>query len=82
MRNLLYFQAELQLLEVRLEELDEADKYMIAGLKDSREILRAEAAARSWEDLQKQAREGDVKLAEKLGIIYEIRALMKEYGKR
>jgi len=79
-RNLLYLQAELQLLEIQLNELDEADKAIIGSSNDSGEKLRAETAARSWEDLKQQANDGDEKQAGKLRIIYRIRKLMKEYG--
>jgi hypothetical protein len=79
-RNLLYLQAELQLLEINLQELDDDDKRVIAMSGDNAEKSKVEAGARSWEDLEEQANEGNGKQAEKLRMIHRIRKLMKEYG--
>jgi hypothetical protein len=79
-RNILYLQAELQLLEIQLKELDDADKRTIGWSNDTTEKLKAEAAARSWEDMKQQANGGDKKQAGKLRMIYRIRKLMGEYG--
>jgi hypothetical protein len=79
-RNLLYLQAELQLLEVELGELDEADKRIIGWSSDAVEQLKTESAASSWEDLKEQANTGDQRQAGKLKMIYRITELMKEYG--
>ncbi len=51
-RNILYLQAELQLLEIQLKELDDTDKRTIGWSDDTTEKLKAEAAARSWEDIE------------------------------
>ena len=80
-RNLLYLQAELQLLERRLHDLDEADQLVIELSDVAEEKQKVERGARSWEDLERQAEDGDEQQAEKLKIIYKIRKLMQEYGK-
>jgi hypothetical protein len=79
-RNILYLQAELQLLELQLGELDDEDKKTIGWSRDSNEALEIEKAARSWEDLNRLATEGDEEKARKLAMICKIRKLMKEYG--
>lgn len=80
-RNLLYLQAELQLLERRLHDLDEGDQLIIELSDVAEEKQKVESGARSWEDLEQQAEDGDQQQAEKLNIIYKIRKLMQEYGK-
>ncbi len=79
-RNLLYLQAELQLMELELQELDQEDKRTIADSQDNDEKVGIETAARSWEVLKEQAEEGDGRQAEKLRMIYKIRRLTKDYG--
>jgi len=79
-RNLLYLQAELQLLELQLGELDDEDKKTIGWSRNSDEALETEKAARSWEDLNRLATEGNEEKTQKLEMIYKIRNLMKEYG--
>jgi len=80
-RNLLYLQAELQLLERQLGDLDKADKKTIAESNDATEQIETEKAARSWDDLKLQANAGNNKQIGKLRMIYRIRKLMKEYGR-
>jgi hypothetical protein len=63
-RNLLYLQAELQLLELQLGELDDEDKKTIGWSRNSDEALETEKAARSWEDLNRLATEGNGKDSE------------------
>jgi hypothetical protein len=79
-RNLLYLQAELQLLQFQLGALDDADKDILRQTENNLEKARTENANRSWDDLKQQAAEGDVRQAEKLSMIYKLRRLMKEYG--
>jgi hypothetical protein len=79
-RNLLYLQAELQLLECQLKAVDEEDKRTIAWSNDEKEALDTEKAARSWDFMKEQANGGDEKQAGKLRMIYKLRKLMKEYG--
>jgi hypothetical protein len=57
-RNLLYLQAELQLLDINLQELDAEDKRTIANSCEHSEKVMVEAGARSWEDLKEQASAG------------------------
>lgn len=71
----------MHLLERRLHDLDYADQ-LITELSDvAEEKQKVECGARSWEDLEQQAEDGDLQQAEKLNIIYKIRRLMQEYGK-
>lgn len=79
-RNLLHLQAELQLLELQLHNLDLADQETIAS-SAAQDPTETEIAARSWDDLKMQANKGDEKQIGRLRIIYKIRKLMKEYGK-
>ena len=79
-RNLLYLQGELQLLEIQLAELDDADKKIIGFSQDLDQALEVEKAARSWEDMDRLANEGDEEKRKKLKVIYKIRKVMKEYG--
>jgi hypothetical protein len=81
-RNLLYLEAELQLLQFQLRALDDADEAIIRRSGNNIEKARTENANRSWDDLKQQAMEGDTRQAEKLRMIYELRRLMKEYGMR
>lgn len=78
-RNLLYLQAELQLLELQLHELDHTDQETIAS-STAQGPTETEIAARSWDDLKRQANEGNEKQIGRLRIIYKIRKLMREYG--
>jgi len=78
--NLLYLQAELQLMECELEKLDEADKRTIGWSADA-EAFETEKAARSWEELKRQAYDqGNEKQAGRLRMVYKLRKLMREYG--
>ena len=79
-RNLLYLEAELQLLEFQLHALDDSDKLITQQDADEVQRTRAEAAIRSWDDLKRQALEGDERQTGKLRMIYRLRRLMKEYG--
>jgi len=79
-RNLLYLEAELQLLQFQLGAFDDADSAILRRPADGVEKARTENANRSWDDLKQQAMEGDTRQAEKLRMIYELRRLMKEYG--
>lgn len=79
-RNLLYLEAELQLMEFQLHARDEEDKRILEESADEAEKLRTENSIRSWEDLKDQALHGDAKQAGRLRMIYKLRRLMKEYG--
>ena len=71
-RNLLYLQSELLALEKRLERLDaETAKGADMDLKDS---------ARRWEIFSKNA-EDQVDERDRMNIVFEIRAKIKEYRK-
>jgi hypothetical protein len=79
-RNLLYLQAELQLLQFQLRALDDADQTILTQLENNVEKAQTENANRSWDDLKQQAMDGNARQAEKLRMIYELRRLMKDYG--
>jgi hypothetical protein len=79
-RNLLYLEAELQLLEFQLHALDESDKLITQQHADEVQRTRTDAAIRSWDDLKRQALEGDERQRGKLRMIYKLRRVMKEYG--
>jgi hypothetical protein len=79
-RNLLYLEAELQLLQFQFGALDDADSAIPTRPGDDVEKARTENANRSWDDLKQQVMEGDTRQAEKLRMIYELRRLTKEYG--
>ena len=76
----MYLEAELQLLEFQLHALDDSDKLITQQDADEVQRTRAEAAIRSWDDLKRQALEGDERQTGKLRMIYRLRRLMKEYG--
>jgi Skp family chaperone for outer membrane proteins len=74
-RNLLYLQSELTELEAKLDKLDEAD---LLG------SLETKQNARNWESLKAQAQSqsqhtGASKELERVELVLEIRAKMKEY---
>jgi hypothetical protein len=79
-RNLLYLEAEIQLMEFQLKARDGEDKKIMEESADEAEKVRTENSMRSWEDLKLQAMDGDSKQAGKLRMIYKLRRLMKEYG--
>lgn len=79
-RNLLYLEAEIQLLECELQAVDENDKILIDRARNNEEKMRAECAVRSWDDLKEQANNGNEREAGKLRMIYKLRRLMKDYG--
>lgn len=60
-RNLLYLEAEIHLLEFQLNTLDESDKLLTQQHAGEIQKTRTEAAIRSWDDLKRQALEGDEK---------------------
>lgn len=79
-RNLLYFQTELQCLELKLESLDKEDKSAIANGGVNDETLEIEKGARSWEVMVAQAENGAGRQAKRVELMYKIRELMREYG--
>ncbi len=79
-RNLLYLQAELQYMELKLKQFDREEKRRMIKLGNIDKQRSLDAATRSWEDMEKQAQQGDTKQAEKLEMIYETRRLLELYG--
>lgn len=80
-RNLLYLQAELQVLEARLRDLDEKSKAEIDNGRNLGEKMEILQAARDWESFVRKAELGDERQMEKLKVVVEIRRVMKEYRK-
>lgn len=78
-RNILYLQAELQLLEQQLQELDEQDYNIIRQLREGDEKTFVDSAARNWESFKGQA-SGVERQKTKMDLIMRLRTLMKEYG--
>src|SRR5450432_1649473 len=80
-RNILYLQAELQVLESQLKALDDDDHsvVLLSSGKDC-EKKAVDDAARAWESFESQVRARDQRQCRKMEIIIKIRILMKEYG--
>lgn len=79
-RNLLYLQAELQMLEARLDQLDREDQKELDTLPEDRK-KKIRYPAKSWESFQVEARQ-DGRQKRKMEILLRLRPLMKEYGMR
>jgi hypothetical protein len=79
-RNILYLQAELQLLEQRLQELDEADYDVVLRHSDEDEKKEVDLAARAWECFEHQSKGGTKRQKLKMKLVLRIREVMKEYG--
>jgi len=79
-RNLLYPQAELQVLEKELKSLDDRDQQCLKDTEDDDERRMVEAAARAWEGIQMQSEAGNERERRRMDLILRIRKLMKEYG--
>jgi hypothetical protein len=78
-RNLLYLEAELQLLEFEIQAIDDADQALLNNGDDEERKTKTEEAIRAWECFRKQT-EIDPRQARKLEMITKLRRLMKEYG--
>jgi|SRR5688572_11872899 hypothetical protein len=77
-RNLLYLEAEIQLLEFRLRRLDEAD---LSNLQHAEDRATIDDRERCWEIFLEHGRSNEMPFAKaKLNLIYELRGLMKDYG--
>ena len=77
-RNILYLQAEVQVLRKRLEKLDELD-LMDTKSDNFDDRISAAQAARDWETLVRRAKAGDARQKEKMDIIKDLRCALKEY---
>ena len=78
-RNLLYLEAELQLLQFELQEVDKADQELLNSVDESDGKTKTEEAVRAWECFKQQA-ETDPRQKKKLEMIMRLRKLTKEYG--
>jgi hypothetical protein len=78
-RNLLYLQAELQLLEAQLRDFDKRDKQLLSldGSEDEKKAV--DDAARAWECFLEQSVSKDGQ-RRKMALVLELRQVMKEYG--
>lgn len=79
-RNLLYLQAELQVLETELAALDDEDQSTSKHSQDEEEKKSIDGAARAWERIVSQCEAGDERGVKRKKLIMDIRKLMKEYG--
>jgi hypothetical protein len=78
-RNLLYLEAELQLLQFELQEIDKTDQELLKTADDSEGKTKTEQAVRAWECFKQQAKT-DPKQRKKLEMIMRLRRAMEEYG--
>ena len=78
-RNLLYLEAELQLLQFEIQAIDDADQALLNNANDKERKTKTEEAIRAWECFKLQT-ETDPRQAQKLEMIMKLRVLMKEYG--
>jgi hypothetical protein len=77
-RNLLYLEAELQLLQFEIQAIDDSDQALLNDVDEERKA-KTEEAIRAWECFKQQT-ETDPRQAKKLEMIMKLRNLMKEYG--
>jgi len=78
-RNLLYLQAEVQVLEAQLKQLDEDDRIEIINAQDVSEKIKVDRFARDWEFMIRNAQDESGRQAKKMKIILQIRQVMKDY---
>jgi len=77
-RNLLYLEAEFQLLQFEIQAMDDADQVLLNNAGKERRT-KTEEAIRAWECF-KQQMETNSRQAKKLEMTMNLRRLMKEYG--
>jgi hypothetical protein len=70
-RNLLYLQSELLFLEQKLYDMDKKDA--------SSDDMDLKDAARTWETLMRQIKSDDQKAKDRMALIRDLRAKMREY---
>ena len=78
-RNLLYLEAELQLLQFEFQEIDKTDQELLSAATESERKNKVEEAVRAWECSKQQAKSDD-RQRDKLAMIMNLRTLMKDYG--
>jgi hypothetical protein len=78
-RNLLYLEAELQLLQFEIQAIDDADQALLNNVDDAEQKIKTEEAIRAWECFREQTKT-DPRQVQKLEMIMKLRGLMKEYG--
>jgi hypothetical protein len=79
-RNILYLQAELQVLESQLIALDDYDYSFILSSTKECEKKAVDDASRAWEMFEYQARARDHQQCRKMEIIMKLRLVMKDYS--
>jgi hypothetical protein len=77
-RNLLYLEAEPQLLQFEIQAIDDADQALLNDVDEERKT-KTEEAIRAWECFKQQTG-ADPRQAKKLEMIMKPRSLMTEYG--
>lgn len=76
-RNILYLQAEIQVLDDDLRRLDRLDHEDIKKFDSSgMDIIQA---AKDWQTFDRKARAGDDRQAKKMALVKKIRRAIKEY---
>jgi hypothetical protein len=82
-RNLLYLEAELQLLECQLEDLEREDEEFLAGNASLEDKAKLQDALWRWERFKEQAMAGptcDARQVKRMEIVMNLRRLMEQYG--
>lgn len=79
-RNILYLQAELQVLEKELRNLDTEDQLRLGRTIDERERNVVDSAARAWEGITWQCEVGNERELKRMNLILKIREVVKQYG--
>ena len=74
-RNILYLQSEIATLTDMLEHLDRED----VRLTDDIAKKKAQEYAKDWDALERLADEHDHRANERLGLVHDLRSLIKQY---
>ena len=76
-RNLAYLQAEMVALEVEIDAMDVEDRKI--AFEKPRDWIEHDLSARSWEVMERKAREGSERDFERMTLVKKLRALTAEY---
>lgn len=79
-RNLVYLEAEMQLLEIRLQKIDEQELELTkACCQEEKESTEVEA--RCWEVFEQEAKKQQSRASVKMELAIKLKETVKEYGK-
>ncbi len=81
-RNLLYLEAEVQLIDMQLQEMDEVDIKILKESQDVGEKKRVEDSARCWDALVWQAKNKEERAVKRLDLILRMRSAINKYGEK